>query len=116
MEARKMYFIDCNLAGRQYHDADEVWDELKVGTVLRLERDKDNRHDPYAVAVMYKKGDEDEPYCIGYLPRKDNKTVAIILEMGWKDVFECRICKINEEAHSENQVGMTIKIKKNNIK
>ena len=30
MEAKKMYFMDCHLAGRMYHDADEVWDELKV--------------------------------------------------------------------------------------
>ena len=53
MEAKKMYFMDCHLAGRMYHDADEVWDELKVGTILRLERDKDNHHDPNAVAVIY---------------------------------------------------------------
>ena len=116
MEVRKMYFMDCNLAGRQYHDADEVWDELKVGTVLSLERDKENRYDPNAVAVMYKKADEEEPYLIGYIPRTDNKIVACFLEMGWKDVFECRISKINEEAHPENQVWLTIKIKKNNIK
>lgn len=46
MEARKMYFMNCHLAGRKYHDADEVWDELKVGTVLQLVRDKGNVHDP----------------------------------------------------------------------
>ena len=60
MEVRKMFFMDCHLAGRKYHDADEVWDELKVGTILSLERDKENRHDPYAVAVMYKKADEED--------------------------------------------------------
>ena len=35
MLANKMYLMDCHLAGRKYHDADEVWDELKVGTVLK---------------------------------------------------------------------------------
>jgi len=25
MEARKKFFMDCHLAGRKYHDADEVW-------------------------------------------------------------------------------------------
>ena len=30
MITKKMYFMDCHLAGRKYHDADEVWDELKV--------------------------------------------------------------------------------------
>ena len=53
MKARKLYFTDCHLAGRKYHDADEVWDELKMGTILQLERDLNNHHDPYAVAVLY---------------------------------------------------------------
>ena len=38
MEAKKKYFMDCHLAGRKYHDADEVWDKLKVGTLLQLVR------------------------------------------------------------------------------
>ena len=42
METRKKYYMDCHLAGRKYHDADEVWDELKVGTLLSLKRDKEN--------------------------------------------------------------------------
>lgn len=113
MKARKIYFTDCHLAGRQYHDADEVWNELKVGTILQMERDLNNPHDPYAVAVLYKKPEEEEPYLIGYIPRNDNETIANFLEMGWTDLFECRICKIDEEAHPEHQVRLTIKIKKN---
>jgi len=42
---KKKYFLDCHLAGRKYHNADEVWDKLKVGTVLQLQRDLENRHD-----------------------------------------------------------------------
>ena len=116
MEAKKLYFMDCHLAGRKYHDADEVWDELKVGTQLRLVRDKDNRHDPYAVAVVYDREDEEgnaEDFCIGYIPRTDNETLANFLEMGWLDVFECRISKLNPEANSEYQVYLNIKIKRN---
>ena len=30
METKKLYFMDCHLAGRMYHDADEVWEGLKV--------------------------------------------------------------------------------------
>lgn len=113
MKTRNFYFMDCHLAGRKYHDADEVWDELKVGTVLQLERDFDNRHDPYAIAVLYKKPDEEEPYLIGYIPRNDNEKMAGFLEMGWTYLFECRISRIEEEAHPEHQVYLTIKIKKN---
>ena len=40
MEERKKYFMDCHVAGRKYHEADEVWDKLKVGTQLQLVHDK----------------------------------------------------------------------------
>lgn len=97
MEVKKKYFMDCHLAGRKYHDADEVWDKLKVGTELKLQRDMDNRHDKDAVAVMYHNDDDNEDYRIGYLPREYNEDIASILEMGWTDLFECRISKIRED-------------------
>ena len=112
MEAKKKFFMDCHLAGRKYHEADEVWEKLKVGTILRLERDLDNRYDKDAVAVMYHNEEDGEDYCIGYIPREDNETIASILEMGWTDMFECRINKINPDAHPENQSHLTIKIKR----
>lgn len=113
MEAKKKFFMDCHLAGRMYHDADEVWDKLKVGTVLRLERDLDNRYDKNAVAVMFDDKEADDAFCIGYLPKEENETIANLLEMGWNNIFECRISKINADAHPEQQIHMTIKIKRN---
>lgn len=53
MKAKKLFFKECYLAGRQYHDVDEVWEELHVGTCLELQRDLDNRYDKNAVAVVY---------------------------------------------------------------
>lgn len=108
-----MFFMTCHLAGRQYHDADEVWNKLKVGTLLQLEHDSANHFDPNAVAVLYKKVDEKEPYCIGYIPRSENKVLSTFIQMGWKDMFECRISMLNPVAHPEAQVRLTIKIKKN---
>ena len=114
MEAKKKYFMDCHLAGRKYHDADEVWDKLKVGTKLQLQRDMDNRYDPHAVAVGYHNEEDGEDYCIGYIPREDNEIVAALLEMGWTDTFECHISKVNPDVHPEQQIHLTIKIKRNN--
>ena len=113
---KKKYWMDCHLAGRKYHDADEVWGELKVGTVLRLEHDKENRYDPNAVAVIFerrgKKNEVEDEFLIGYIPRTENEMIANILEMGWNDIFECRISKLNPDAHPEAQVFLTIKIKR----
>lgn len=115
MEAKKKFFKDCHLAGRMYYDADEVWDKLKVGTVLQLVRDKENGHDPDAVAVMFYDAEADDVFHIGYIPRTDNEIIAAFLDMGWTDVFECRIRKIKEDAHPEYQIYLTIKIKRNKI-
>ena len=117
MKAKKLFFKECNLAGRQYHDVDEVWDELHVGTQLELQRDLDNRYDKNAVAVVYRTVDVDtgivEEHLLGYIPSGENETIAKLLEMGWDKIFECRISKINPEAHYENQIRLTIKIVKN---
>lgn len=118
MKAKKLYFKECHLAGRQYHDVDEVWEELHVGTLLELERDLDNRYDEDAVAVTFCKGiyeetGERETYLLGYIPANENEEIARLLEMGWTDIFECRISKINPEAHYENQIRLTIRIKRN---
>ena len=40
--------------------------------------------------------------------------IASMLEMGWNKLFECRICKINADAHYENQIRLSIKILRNN--
>ncbi len=111
MKAKKLFFKECHLAGRQYHDADEVWEELHVGTLLKLERDYDNRYDKKAVAVVYESGAEE--YLLGYIPANENEVIAQLLEMGWENVFECRISKISPEAHYENQIRMIIRIKRN---
>ena len=121
MKAKKLFFKECHLAGRQYHDADEVWEELHVGTLLELRRDLDNRYDKNAVAVMYNHGlDEDtgsnDWYLLGYIPSGENEIIAQLLEMGWDDIFECRISKINPETHYENQVRLTIRIVRHNNK
>ena len=125
MKAKKLFFKECHLAGRQYHDVDEVWEELKVGTCLRLERDLDNRYDKNAVAVIFDKiiEESDDPhaflseeYLLGYIPSDENEEIAQLLEMGWNEIFECRICKIKPEAHYENQIYLSIRIKRNESK
>ena len=74
-------------------------------------------YDPNAVAVVYYKLDTDEEelprYVVGYIPRDENSELAAFLEMGWGEIFECRINRIIPDAHPEQQVHLTIKIRRN---
>ncbi len=124
MKIKKLYYMESHLAGRQYHEADEAWDKLKIGTLLRLERDLDNRFDTHAVAVMLDVTTEEpgdpktvtvETFHLGYLPARENKEIALLLEMGWDNVFECRISKIDPNAHYENQIRLKICVKRNEM-
>lgn len=117
MKARKLFYLECRLAGRMFHDATEVWDKLGVGTKLDLYRDVDNRHDPYAVAVIFRQTNEStwesEDYLLGFVPRDCNKDLAQFLEMGWGEIFECRISKFDPTAPSHEQIRITIRILRN---
>lgn len=111
MKAHNQFLMDCHLAGRKYHDADMVWDKLRVGMPVRLEREEDNGYDPEAIQVIF--NDDGEDYLLGYIPSGDNRNLSPYFDMGWGDIFECRISKLNPETHPENQVRLTIRIKKN---
>ena len=100
--------MSCHLAARQYYDADLVFEYLRVGKEVRLEREMDNPHDPNAVQVIFNKDGED--YLLGYIPRSDNRAIADFLEMGWDGAFRCVISGINPDTHPENQVHLTISI------
>ena len=113
MDAKKKYFMDCHLAGRMYHEADEVWDKLKIGTKLELVREADNRYDPDAVMVCYNDTENDEQVCLGYIPRSQNSTIALLIDMDYTEMFECCINRIDEKAHPEQQVHLVIKVRKN---
>lgn len=112
MKCKKLFFKECHLAGAKYHDLDEVLEELKIGTVLQLVHESDNRYDPNAVAVVYTDGEGDE-YMIGYIPRDENSELAVLLEMGWGNIFKCTVSRINPEAYYEDQIHLKISILKN---
>lgn len=124
MRARMKFYKECNLSGRQYHDADIVWNELGVGTDLLLERDRHNKYDRNAVAVVYKTYRQiggtgpavDDKFLLGYIPAPDNEDIAKFLDMGWNDIFTCTISKKDPAAHYENQIRLTIRINPNHNK
>ena len=100
MKAKKKFFKECHVAGRRYHDANEVWDELNVGTRISLVKDSENRYDPEAVALVYT-NIEGEDYVIGYIPRSENTEISAFLQK-------------KPDATPEQQLYVTIRINCNN--
>ncbi|MGM9820909.1 MAG: HIRAN domain-containing protein [Candidatus Onthomorpha sp.] len=121
MKAKRLFFKECNLAGRRYYDADLVWSELSVGTPVRLEREADNRYDENAVAVMYDRvlpnaedgSCQSEEFFLGYIPARENEVIAQFMDMGWEECFSCTISRIDPSEHYENQIRLTIRINRN---
>lgn len=64
------------LAGFQYYQGKELWEQMKVGDLLTLIREPDNAHDPLAVRVEW------NGHKLGYVPRKENDAVARQLDRG----------------------------------
>ncbi len=114
MKAHSQFLMDCHLAGRKYHDVDHVWNKLHVGMPVRLEREENNAYDPEAIQVIINNDGED--FLLGYIPRGENQRLSPFFDMGWGEMFECCISRITPEAHYEQQVWLTIRIKRNRKK
>ena len=60
---------------RGYHEYRSIW-EAAFGEVLQCQRERTNRHDPYAVAVVK------DINVVGHVPRKLSAICAIFLQRG----------------------------------
>jgi hypothetical protein len=99
------HYSTFGIAGFSYWEGCIVFNELKIGTDLRLEREEDNKFDPYAVAIYYGQ------HKLGFIPRSENHEISKFLELGYTDLFEVRINRLDSEALPENQVGVIVYIK-----
>ena len=100
------HYATFYIAGFTYWDGVEVFDELKVGTELKLEVEPTNGHDPNAVKILFNET------MLGYIPRGENEEISKFLQLGYSGLFSTKISRINPEAHSEKQICVTIKINK----
>ena len=76
------------IAGFQFHEGKQLWDQLKVGDALTLVREPDNSHDARAVRVEW------NGHMLGYVPRAENDAVARQLDRGNK--LEARIVRLTK--------------------
>jgi hypothetical protein len=88
------------LAGFQYHEGKQWWDEMKVGDRLALVREPANPHDPLAVRVEW------NGHMIGYVPRAENEAAARQLDHGNR--LEARITRLTKHRDPRKRVEFEI--------
>ena len=77
--------LSFHIAGFQYADGALVLGDLKAGDKLMLCAERDNPHDPEAVAIYY--GNTK----LGYVPGNEVGPLSLMMYYGHEDVFEVRV-------------------------
>lgn len=114
---KRTLYKSCAVAGISFHDIDDIWEELYVGCDIALVRDKNNKHDRNAVAVALaddydgNPDDFDFDYILGYIPRSENEHIAMMMDMGWTEMFECKISELNEHRPYSDRIHIDIYIR-----
>ncbi|MEW8029029.1 MAG: HIRAN domain-containing protein [Candidatus Thiodiazotropha sp.] len=97
---RRVLLQESPLAGFQYHRAASIWSFLRVGEQLLLKREPSNPHDRYAVAVWFKNEH------LGYIPRRENRTLARLLDQGER--LETTIVRLLEEENPWRRIRFRV--------
>ncbi|MEW8524506.1 MAG: HIRAN domain-containing protein [Candidatus Thiodiazotropha endolucinida] len=97
---RRVVLQESPLAGFQYHRAASIWPFLRVGEHLHLKREPSNPHDRYAVAVWFKNEH------LGYIPRRENRTLARLLDQGER--LETTIVRLLEEENPWRKIRFRV--------
>jgi len=91
---------DSPLAGFQYHQGKQLWEDMKAGDELILVREPDNPYDAKAVRVDWR-GQK-----LGYVPRRENADIARLMDKGAK--LEARISRLLESRDPWQRVRFEI--------
>lgn len=73
---KRILLLDTFVAGTAYIQDREVFQEMKAGDRLRMQRE-DNEQDKWAILLLDKAGRK-----AGYVPRKDNLILARLMDGG----------------------------------
>ena len=95
------------VAGFTYYQGPFVLKQMSVGDKIDLYVEAENIHDEYAVALYFKDRK------IGFIPREDNREVAVILKSGY-DIFEAIVQQVAPEEHPESQVRVALYVRPQN--
>ena len=92
----RMLVQSSPLAGFDHYDATANFDAMKVGDALTLVREPDNAHDANAVRVEW------HGVKLGYLPRRENRAVAIEMDKGGR--IEARVARLRHHPNPRERL------------
>jgi hypothetical protein len=90
------------LAGFNYHQAPEVWQDMRVGDALGLEREPDNVHDPRAISVLWR------GHKLGYVPRAQNAALAWAMDRG--DNLDARVSRVQPHRNPRKRIEFEVHV------
>jgi hypothetical protein len=96
----RMLVQSSPLAGFQYYQGEQLWEEIKVGDPLTLAREPENAHDSYAVRVEWR-GQK-----LGYVPRRENQAVAQHMDRGGN--VEARVSKLRQHRNPWQRIEFEV--------
>jgi len=88
------------LAGFQFYQGRQLWDDMRVGDALTLVRESGNVHDSNAVRVEWR------GHVLGYVPRRDNHAVARQMDRGGK--VEARISRLTQHRNPWQRIEFEV--------
>ncbi len=91
------------LAGFQYYQGRQLWDDIRVGDMLTLVREPDNPHDSNAIRVDWK------GHKLGYVPRRENHTVALHMDRG--GTVEARVSRLALDRNPWQRIAFEVYVR-----
>jgi hypothetical protein len=88
------------LAGFNYHQAPEVWQGMRIGDALKLEREPDNVHDAGAISVQWR------GHKLGYVPRAQNTALAWAMDRGER--LDARVSRLQPHRNPRKRIEFEV--------
>lgn len=102
---QKIYLLQCFVRGFRFYNGEAVLHAMKVGDLLELVREPENRHDHAAIALHYNMEK------IGYIPRESNEILSRLMDANVIEL-QAEITHIEQEAKAWENVHIAIYVLK----
>lgn len=98
---QKIYLLQSFVRGFQYYLGEEMIDKMKVGDMLELVRERENKYDKDAIALHF------QGKKIGFIPAESNETLAKLIDAQLLELH-CEIAAIKSNAKSWESIFIAL--------